>query len=73
MFPWFMLHDLLLSIDSVSAVLNIALSVLQGIIREWCHAMTVPRGGDTSMAGMAIAIPGILNISKTGDTMGKIR
>ena len=32
-----------------------------------------PRGGDTSMAGMAIAIPGVLNISKTGDTMGKIR
>ena len=31
------------------------------------------RGGDTSMAGMAIAIPGVLNISKTGDTMGKIR
>ena len=27
----------------------------------------------TSMAGMAIAIPGVLNISKTGDTMGKIR
>ena len=25
------------------------------------------------MAGMAIAIPGVLNISKTGDTMGKIR
>ena len=23
------------------------------------------------MAGMAIAIPGVLNISKTGDTMGK--
>ena len=32
-----------------------------------------PRGGDTSMAGMAIAIPGVLNNSKTGDTMGKIR
>ena len=31
------------------------------------------RGGDTSMAGMAIAIPGVLNISKTGDTMDKIR
>ena len=31
------------------------------------------RGGNTSMAGMAIAIPGVLNISKTGDTMGKIR
>ena len=31
------------------------------------------RGGDTSMAGMAIAIPGVLNISETGDTMGKIR
>ena len=31
------------------------------------------RGGDTSMAGMAIAIPGVLHISKTGDTMGKIR
>ena len=31
------------------------------------------RGGDTSMAGMAIAIPGVSNISKTGDTMGKIR
>ena len=31
------------------------------------------RGGDTSMAGMAIAIPGVLNISKTGYTMGKIR
>ena len=31
------------------------------------------RGGDTSMAGMAIAIPGVLNSSKTGDTMGKIR
>ena len=29
------------------------------------------RGGDTSMAGMAIAIPGVSNISKTGDTMGK--
>ena len=25
------------------------------------------------MAGMAIAIPGVLNISETGDTMGKIR
>ena len=35
--------------------------------------MKIPRGGDTSMAGMAIAIPGVLNISKTGDTMGKIR
>jgi len=31
------------------------------------------RGGDTSMAGMAIALPGVLNNSKTGDTMGKIR
>ena len=31
------------------------------------------RGGDTSMAGLAIAIPGVLNISKTGDTMDKIR
>ena len=31
------------------------------------------RGGDTSMAGVAIAIPGVLNISKTGDTMDKIR
>ena len=31
------------------------------------------RGGDTSMAGMAVAIPGVLNVSKTGDTMGKIR
>ena len=29
------------------------------------------RGSDTSMAGMAIAIPGVLNISETGDTMGK--
>ena len=28
------------------------------------------RGGDTSMAGMAIALPGVLNISETGDTMG---
>ena len=35
--------------------------------------MSCLRGGDTSMAGMAIAIPGVLNISKTGDTMGKIR
>ena len=33
----------------------------------------ISRGGDTSMAGMAIAIPGVSNISKTGDTMGKIR
>ena len=31
------------------------------------------RGGDTSMAGMAIAIPGVLHISKTGYTIGKIR
>ena len=33
------------------------------------------RGGDTSMAGMAIAIPEVLNISKTGtgETMGNIR
>ena len=31
----------------------------------------VDRGGDTSMAGMAIAIPGVLNILKTRDTMGK--
>ena len=31
------------------------------------------RGGDTSMAGMAICITGVLNISETGDTMGKIR
>ena len=31
------------------------------------------RGGDTNMAGVAIAIPGVLNISKTGYTMGKIR
>ena len=31
------------------------------------------RGGDTSMAGMAIAIPGVLNILETGYTMGKIR
>ena len=31
------------------------------------------RGGDTSMAGMAIATPGGLHISKTGYTMGKIR
>ena len=31
------------------------------------------RGGNTSMAGMAIAIPGVLHSSKTGDTMGKIR
>ena len=31
------------------------------------------RGGDTSMEGMAIAIPWVLNISKTGDTMDKIR
>ena len=30
------------------------------------------RGVNTSMAGMAIAIPGVLNISETGDTMGKI-
>ena len=35
--------------------------------------VSIIRGGDTSMAGMAIAIPGVLNISKTGDTMGKIR
>ena len=37
--------------------------------------MVFNRGGDTSMAGMAIAIPGVLNISQTGDTMamGKIR
>ena len=27
------------------------------------------RGGDTSMAGMSIAISGVLNISKTGHTM----
>ena len=33
----------------------------------------VARGGDTSMAGMAIAIPGVLDILETGDTMGKIR
>ena len=31
------------------------------------------RGGDTSMAGMAIAIPGVLHILKTGDKIGKIR
>ena len=31
------------------------------------------RGGDTGMAGMAIPIPRVLNISKTGDTMCKIR
>ena len=32
------------------------------------------RGGNTSMAGKAIAIPGVLNISETGDrdTIGKI-
>ena len=30
------------------------------------------RGGDTTTAGMAIAIPRVLNISKTGDKMGKI-
>ena len=42
---------------------------------DWWRAghMIIIRGGDTSMAGMAIAIPGVLNISKTGDTMGKIR
>ena len=39
---------------------------------QWPMAV-LDRGGDTSMAGMAIAIPGVLNISKTGDTMGKIR
>ena len=33
----------------------------------------VIRGGDTSMAGMTIAIPGVLNISESGATMGKIR
>ena len=36
-------------------------------------ATVPPRGSDTSMAGMAIAIPGVLNMSETGDTMGKIR
>ena len=40
-------------------------------VSVWCKHIS--RGGDTSMAGMAIAIPGVLNISKTGDTMGKIR
>ena len=32
------------------------------------------RGGNISMAGKAIAIPGVLNISETGDrdTIGKI-
>ena len=43
-------------------------SVTMGHLR-----VTIGRGGDTSMAGMAIAIPGVLNISETGDTMGKIR
>ena len=36
-------------------------------------SVTFGRGGDTSMAGMAIAIPVVLNILKTGDTMCKIR
>ena len=33
-------------------------------------AIVPPRGGDTSLAGMAIAIPRVLNMSETGDTMG---
>ena len=41
--------------------------------KESSIVSNILRGGDTSMAGMAIAIPGVLNISKTGDTMGKIR
>ena len=43
------------------------------VVRCTLALASASRGGDTSMAGMAIAIPGVLNISKTGDTMGKIR
>ena len=45
----------------------------KGRPRKVTQRSFIDRGGDTSMAGMAIAIPGVLNISKTGDTLGKIR
>ena len=59
-------------VDSKMKEINKILVLLR-IVRNILSTNIIRRGGDTSMAGMAIAIPGVLNISKTGDTVGKIR
>lgn len=43
MFPWFMLHDLLLCLDSVSAVLNIVCVTRHHVrVEPWHDSVPVP-------------------------------